>query len=239
MADRGQIHSMERYKQAKLIDHSSWPFARNVTHSDIDAHLECQGCHLFIEFGVNKSSLDDLSYGQRRSLEKLLKSQLDILIVCRHCVPAGHVVNSFEDITEGSAYVRDGRNGKLRGYPLCKKQYQEVQLAFMNESPYVAVKYLESLSTLAMAGEEMTLIKGARLVRAGNSRDMMVDYENVRGSYLHDKWHVRCLAHFLGVSADNLRRDIDSLVGDFVPTWLFDDDKVDRYAAEHNYFAES
>lgn len=237
MEKRGQIHSMERYKQAKLIDHSSWPFNRRVTHSDIDAHLECQGRHLFIEFGVNKSSLEDLGYGQRRSLEKLLRTQLDILIVCRHCVPSGQVIDSYEDITEGTAYAREGSNGKIRSYPLCKKQYQEVQLFFMNESPYAAVKYLDSLGSPEATNEDMVVIKKATLVR--NGLDMLVDYGMVRGFYMHDKWHVRCLAHHLGVSVNSLRRSVADLTGEFVPAWLFEDDKVRQYAAANNHFSLS
>lgn len=72
--ERGKIINLARYKQAKLLDFSGLYFERKITPTDID---------LIIDFGDKewilgefKTKGNDIPYGQRLCLERLLKSLL-------------------------------------------------------------------------------------------------------------------------------------------------------------------
>jgi hypothetical protein len=99
---RGAIYNEDRYRRAKLLDHSSWlnhsqPLPRFITPSDIDVYFDANGWVIFCEFSSEYATWEKLSRGQHLGYLNIANHPQHCAVLCRHADK--EIINSRLDVT--------------------------------------------------------------------------------------------------------------------------------------------
>lgn len=129
----GRIIVEQAYAQGKMLGSQNWSgrLARGITPSDIDFVIESNGAFLWAEFSRDSCTTDGLLKGQQLLYERLAKRPgLDVVTVCRHCVPWEQQIDTMFDVYEATAYFACG----TKAVKLTNSRWQELVVAFANNA---------------------------------------------------------------------------------------------------------
>lgn len=100
---RGDIYNYDLYLQSKTLDHSEWRLPRCITPSDIDMVFDNAGKILFCDLKNHHCTWDDLSVGQRKLYEAIVRNGAGTQFVAllHHSAPATQkFIRTVSDIEE-------------------------------------------------------------------------------------------------------------------------------------------